>query len=352
MLSTLTPARDRGFAQTSLAAHAQHTLQTEICAQRVTADVNTSEPHLQPHHLHPMSSSATITANHSAATSSLLTTHASTLSYYKSALFTAQSRIAALESSLNTLKSQLASSRTECEFYVKRVCDLDRDSRIHALELDATNRAKGDLEKEVGRLRGEVEKLRVARRVVGGEKRKTGRGPRNLDAGVQTDTEDENEDNDACECTRRRAALREAKSRRQKSFSNIRPPIEESGGKGGGRPAHPALAPRRVRFVDDPSSDKGKSVARPVSAPPPLSDSAIRQGWEEMEDDADLYDVSISDVRRALRAHQPNRVGDGRRERMQQMRDNLRAARERLERKDVVERLREDYIDPPDDGDR
>lgn len=290
-----------------------------------------------------MSFSSTTTTSLNPAPPSLLSTHASTLSYYKSALFTAETRIAALESTLQSLKSQLASTCTERDFYVKRVRDLDRDSRIHALELDAAHRARGEFEKEIARLRVEVEELRC---VKWGTKRRDWRA---LDVGVQTDTEDEDEgDETVCECGRRRPPRWD---RWNKGLIERKPSLKMRGEGGrGGQSAPPAPAPRRVRFLEASPQAKGKAVARPVSAPLPLfTNSRIKATREEaaegLDDDEDLYELpeSTADTRRARWAFQQRVTSDGRRDRTEQLRENLRAARERLERKDVIEGLWEDY---------
>lgn len=268
--------------------------------------------------------------------STLLSNHASTLSYYKSALSTAESRISALEATLNTLKSQLISTRTERDFYIKRVRVLDRDSRIHALELDAAHRARGECEKEIAGLRVEVEALKVERRGKRGRQNMWGVGWDGVDRGIQTDDEDdEGAGDDVCECGRRRRIRRKVPDRRRRrSTVEVRGDAQSA-------PVPPVPPVRRVRFMEPSENKKGKAPVRPVSAPQPPP----TRTWEEDADDASLYELPRMDERGA---YPQSIIGEERREKTKQLREKLKATRERLERKSFVNSLEEDYFDTQD----
>lgn len=172
-----------------------------------------------------------------------------------------------------------------------------------------------------------------------------GAGWDGVDRGIQTDDEDEEEggDDDVCECGRRRKRLRRKvpDRRRRKSTVEVR---------GNAQPApEPAVPPvRRVRFLEPSENKKGKAPVRPVSAPLPPSTNRWEEDVVPEDADASLYELPRVDERETLWAYRQSILGEERREGTKQLREKLKAARERLERKSFVDSLEDDYLDTLD----
>ena len=90
----------------------------------------------------------------------LLRTHARTLTTYRAALTTAQAQIAELQNNLADLKALLDESRGSEGLWQRQCADLDRYTRVQALELVAAKRVAREAGQELARVRVEFEDLR------------------------------------------------------------------------------------------------------------------------------------------------------------------------------------------------
>lgn len=245
--------------------------------------------------------------------STLLNTYSSNLTHYRTSLSTAEARIKTLTHTLETLSSQLTATRTERDFYLKRVRELDRDARIRGLELDAANRIRGGMEREVARLRVEMEGMR----------RRQGEG-------------------EVCERCGGTGRIPTRKGRRSSGSRKIA--VEEGEGEGeeelvskpqpavGRIPVPKSLAGKGAKFLDTRMSRSPKVKVKDE---------------EEVvdEEEAPLQPDPEEEAKRTIRRYQESLIGDGRRERTKQLRDNLKAARERVEKRSLVDRLVEEYAE-------
>ncbi|KAA8895653.1 hypothetical protein FN846DRAFT_968653 [Sphaerosporella brunnea] len=90
----------------------------------------------------------------------LLSTHARTLSSYRHALTHAEAQQRTLSSSIQALQASLSASQASEAAWRKRVQELDRLSRIQALELQAAKRGAREAGQELARVRVELEDVR------------------------------------------------------------------------------------------------------------------------------------------------------------------------------------------------
>ncbi|KAF8251638.1 hypothetical protein K440DRAFT_637584 [Wilcoxina mikolae CBS 423.85] len=121
----------------------------------------------------------------------LLTTHAHTLSTYRRALALAQEQLDALQTTITSLQTTLAETRADETFWRQRVQELDRLTRVQALELTAAKRGRREAEQECARVRVELEDVRRGIKRV----RWKALGPVGVtDRETQTDDDDEEEE--------------------------------------------------------------------------------------------------------------------------------------------------------------
>ncbi|KAI5847550.1 hypothetical protein BZA05DRAFT_457640 [Tricharina praecox] len=90
----------------------------------------------------------------------LLHAHARTLATYRAALTTAQAQTAELQNHLADLQALLAESRQSEDLWQRQCAALDRYTRVQTLELAAAKRVARETGQELARVRVELEDLR------------------------------------------------------------------------------------------------------------------------------------------------------------------------------------------------
>ena len=93
--------------------------------------------------------------------STLLATHASTLTLYRAQIATLESQLVSVRDRLGESELALADARTDEAFWKRRVQELDRANRVQALELASAKRGKREAEQELARVRVALEAHRV-----------------------------------------------------------------------------------------------------------------------------------------------------------------------------------------------
>ncbi|KAF8545192.1 hypothetical protein BDD12DRAFT_871873 [Trichophaea hybrida] len=136
----------------------------------------------------------------------LLTTHAHTLSTYRRALALAQEQLDALQTTIASLQTTLAETRADETFWRQRVQELDRLTRVQALELTAAKRGRREAEQECARVRVELEDVRQGIKRV----RRKALGPVGvMDRETQTDDDEEEAEDVVREWVQHTGVLRE-----------------------------------------------------------------------------------------------------------------------------------------------
>jgi hypothetical protein len=122
-----------------------------------------SAPTIGPRTSQPLYTNGAIfssTAADPGTSSTLIYNRHRTLSTYRAALTSAQNQVAALLTTIAKLQSTLKDVRADEEFWKERVKELDRRSRVQALELAAANRGRREAEQECASVRVELERLK------------------------------------------------------------------------------------------------------------------------------------------------------------------------------------------------